>query len=80
MLTSVPLADPGTPSNDNPFPPPVIVQSLSFQIVKIGPRKKGRTTTELIFQFSGALNAGAAQNLGIYHLLQATRHKKGGTK
>ena len=36
--------------------------------------------TELILQFSGALNAGAAQNLGVYHLDQASRTKKGGTQ
>ena len=42
--------------------------------------QEGQEPTELLLQFSGGLNAGAAQNLGIYHLLQATRHKKGGAK
>jgi len=66
--------------DNNPFPPPVTVESLRVETVKIGPRKKAKTTTELLLQFSGALNAGAAQNLGAYHLDQASRTKKGGTK
>ena len=56
------------------------VESLRVETVKVGSRKKAKSTTELLLQFSGALNAGAAQNLGVYHLDQASRTKKGGTK
>ena len=35
---------------------------------------------ELLLQFTGALNAGTAQNLGVYHLDQASRTRKGGTQ
>jgi hypothetical protein len=58
----------------------VTVESLRVETVKVGSRKKAKSTTELLLQFSGALNAGAAQNLGVYHLDQASRTKKGGTK
>ena len=66
--------------DNNPFPPPVTVESLRVETVKIGKGKKAKSTTELLLQFSGALNAGAAQNLGVYHLDQASRTKKGGTQ
>ena len=42
--------------------------------------QKAKSTTKLLLQFSGALNAGAARNLGVYHLYQASRTKKGGTQ
>jgi hypothetical protein len=58
----------------------VTVAGVRAQTIKIVTGKKAKSTTELLLQFSGGLNAGAAQNLGIYHLLQATRHKKGGAK
>ena len=66
--------------DNNPFPPPVTVESLRVETVKIGKGKKAKSTTELLLQFSGALNAGAARNLGVYHLDQASRTKKGGTQ
>ena len=56
------------------------VESLRVETVKVGTRKRARSTTELLLQFSSALNAGAARNLGVYHLDQSSRTKKGGTQ
>ena len=43
-------------------------------------QSKAKSTMELLLQFTGALNAGTAQNLGVYHLDQASRTRKGGTQ
>ncbi len=56
------------------------VESVRAQTIEIGTGKKAKSTTGLVLQFSGALDAGAAQNLGVYHLDQASRTKKGGTQ
>ena len=76
----MPRSSPGWPSPvprpDHARPPtprPVIQAAFPGQ-------SKAKSTTELLLQFSGALNAGAAQSLGVYHLDQASRTKKGGTQ
>ena len=55
------------------------VAGVRAQTIKIVTGKKAKSTTELLLQFSGG-QCRRPQNLGIYHLLQATRHKKGGAK
>ena len=55
------------------------VAGVRAQTIKIVTGKKAKSTTEFLLQFSGG-QCRRPQNLGIYHLLQATRHKKGGAK
>ncbi|MFI5460129.1 MAG: RHS repeat-associated core domain-containing protein [Isosphaerales bacterium] len=72
--------------DDNPPPPPplVIVESLQVEKIKVGKGKKAKKETVLVLQFSGALNAGAADNANAYELapvitVKATgkgKHKK----
>ena len=72
--------------DNNPPPPPplVIVESLQVEKIKVGKGKKAKKETVLVLQFSGALNAGAADNANAYELapvitVKATgkgKHKK----
>ncbi len=72
--------------DNNPSPPPplVIVESLQVEKIKVGKGKKAKKETVLVLQFSGALNAGAADNANAYELapvitVKATgkgKHKK----
>jgi hypothetical protein len=57
----------------------VTVTSIQFQSQKTSKKK---TTKVLVVSFSGALEAGPAQNLGDYQLATLTKGKKGshGTK
>jgi len=66
--------------DNNSLPPPVTADPLRIETVKIGSGKRAKSTTGLVLEFSGALNAGAAQNLAVYQLDQATHTKKGGTQ
>ncbi len=50
------------------FIPLVTVESLQVEKVKVGKGKKAKRETVLVLRFSGALNAGAADNVGAYQL------------
>ncbi len=55
--------------DDNPPPASLVtVDSLQVEKVKIGKGKKAKKETVLVLQFSGALNAAAADNAGAYDL------------
>jgi hypothetical protein len=89
LLTPVSaVASAGTPASatlvvhdNNPAPPPppvtVTSASLSTQLVRSGPGKHVRTMreTEVMIQFSGALDSTSASNLAAYRLLTGTTKK-----
>ncbi len=63
----------------NTQPPPlVIVQSLQVETIKLGKGKKAKKETVLVLQISGALNAGAADNIGAYELAPVIKVKATG--
>ncbi|MGD0044074.1 MAG: hypothetical protein ABSE84_27325, partial [Isosphaeraceae bacterium] len=84
QIVTIPISNDGQPGESNTIIP------LTLSSPGAGATLGAATTaslvihdnnpTELLLQFSGALNAGAARNLGVYHLDQASRTKKGGTK
>ncbi len=49
------------------MPNTIAVAGVRAQTIKIVTGKKAKSTTKLLLQFSGGLNAGAVQNLGIYY-------------
>ena len=57
--------------------PPVTVHGIQLETEKLSHHK---TAKVLVVTFSGALNAGDAQNLAAYHLVSAGKDKKFGTK
>ena len=62
-------------------PPPtplVTVESLRVETVKVGKGKKAKKETVLVLQFSGALNAGAADNVHAYEVAQVIKVKANG--
>jgi alpha-L-arabinofuranosidase len=66
-LQDVALPVPGPPSP--PAPPPIVtVQSTRVEAIEVGKRKNAKKETVIILQFSGPLNASAADNTGAYDL------------
>jgi hypothetical protein len=57
----------------------VTVESLQIEKIKVGTGKKAKKETVLVLQFSGALNASAADNLGAYELAAVTKVKGKGS-
>ena len=66
----------GGTSTPPPPPPLVTVESLQIEKVKVGTGKKAKKETVLVLQFSGALNAGAADNVGAYELAASSRSRR----
>ena len=65
--------------DDNPPPPPLVtVESLQVEKIKVGKGKKAKKETVLVLQFSGALNAGAADNANAYELAPVIKVKATG--
>ncbi len=63
----------------NTLPPPLVtVRSLQVETIKLGKGKKAKKETVLVLQFSGALNASAADNTGGYELAPVEKVKATG--
>ena len=63
----------------NTLPPPLVtVRSLQVETIKLGKGKKAKKETVLVLQFSGALNASAADNTGAYELAPVEKVKSTG--
>jgi RHS repeat-associated protein len=60
-----------------PPPAPVIVQAVHIETHRA---KRGKSSTTIVIQFSGALDAASARAAGTYRLAQAGRDRKFGTK
>ena len=56
----------------------VTVESLQVEKIKVGKGKKAKKETVLVLQFSGALNAGAADNANAYELAPVIKVKATG--
>ena len=54
--------------DDDPAPPLVTIESLQLEKLKVGKGKKAKKETVLVLQFSGALNATAADSTKPYDL------------
>ena len=61
-----PFDSPGHPRRQPASSPLVTVESLQVEKIKVGKGKKAKKETVLVLQFSGALNAGAADNANAY--------------
>ncbi len=59
-------------------PPPVTVESLQVETIKVGIGKKAKNETAIVVDFSGALNAAAADNSGAYELAPVIKVKASG--
>ena len=65
--------------DNNPPPPPLVtVESLQVEKIKVGKGKKAKKETVLVLQFSGALNASAADDAGAYQLAPVIKVKASG--
>ncbi len=73
-----PPPPPPPPPAPPPPPPLVTVESLQIEKVKVGTGKKAKKETVLVLQFSGALNAVAADNVGAYELAPVIKVKATG--
>ena len=51
---------------------------MQVEKIKVGTGKKAKKETVLVLQFSGALNASAAENVGAYELAAVTKVKASG--
>ena len=54
------------------------MDSLQVEKIKVGTGKKAKSETVLVLQFSGALNASAADNVGAYELAPIIKVKASG--
>ena len=54
------------------------VQSLQVETIKVGKGKKAKKETVLVLDFSGALNAGTADNANAYELAPIIKVKAKG--
>jgi hypothetical protein len=57
---------------------PVVVQSLQVESIKVGLGKKKKKETVLVLQFSGALDASAADNVAAYKFAPVIKVKASG--
>ena len=61
---------------NTPTPPPLVtVTRLVEETIKVGKGKKAKKETVLVLDFSGALNAGAADNANAYQLARSSRSR-----
>jgi hypothetical protein len=61
-------------------PAPVTVASITLATIKVGTGRKAKKQTELLVHYTGAVDAGSAQNLGNYVLTEPGRDKRYGTR
>ncbi len=61
-----------------PPPPLVTVESAHVETIKIGKGRKAKKETVVVVDFSGALNAAAADNAGAYELASIIKVKAAG--
>ena len=60
----------------DPAQPPVTVVSITVGTIKVGKGKRAKKETEIVVHYSGAVDAGSAQNVASYVLTQPGRDKK----
>jgi RHS repeat-associated protein len=85
-LTVVAINSGGTSAASSPLsltivapPPPLVtVESVQVETIKVGKGKKAKKETVIVVEYSGVLNAGAADNASAYDLAQVIKVKASG--